>query len=248
MSVAEKLQTIADNQSKVYDAGKTVGKKLWSDNFWDMFFSGRNRPARLYDFSYAFYNFPEECFYPTMGSQGTISNKIKPGFATSMFENFNGGGVAFDLTARLEECGVTLDFSTCKYMDSTFKNAYVTTIPLVDCTAATSLDNTFRSCLAKTIAIKVKAANTYTGTFDMCSRLVNLTVEGEIGQGGLCLDACPLSKESIISVINALSDTTDGLEIELSEDAVYDAFTDGVDDEEWVGLVESKSNWTITLN
>ena len=62
-----------------------------------------------------------------------------------------------------------------------------------------------------------------------------------------------LSKESIISIINALSDTTTALTVTLSKTAVNNAFetakgnADGSTSEEWAALIATKQNWTISL-
>jgi hypothetical protein len=81
-----------------------------------------------------------------------------------------------------------------------------------------------------------------------------MLVEGVIG----CdyFDVSPaksLDKESITSIIDALSPATSGLTVTLSEAAVQKAFetspgaADGVDTVEWVELYDTKPNWTIAL-
>ena len=63
----------------------------------------------------------------------------------------------------------------------------------------------------------------------------------------------PLSKDSIISIINALSTATSDLPITLSITAVNNAFetspgaADGSTSEEWTALIATKPNWTISL-
>ena len=81
----------------------------------------------------------------------------------------------------------------------------------------------------------------------------NLIIEGTIGQNGLNLQhSKKLSKESITSVINALSTSTGGLSITLSKTAVDNAFYNnivvGSNTMEWGQLVASRSNWTINLS
>lgn len=64
---------------------------------------------------------------------------------------------------------------------------------------------------------------------------------------------CPLNKASIKNVVNALSATASGQTLTLKLTAVQKAFetssgaNNGNTSEEWLALVESKSNWTITL-
>lgn len=62
-----------------------------------------------------------------------------------------------------------------------------------------------------------------------------------------------LSKPSITSIINCLSTTTSGLTVTLSKTAVNNAFetsegvADGSTSQEWLNLVATKTNWTISL-
>ena len=84
----------------------------------------------------------------------------------------------------------------------------------------------------------------YVNVFQNASALEYVVFEGEIGKNGLNLRwSTKLSKESIVSIINALSITTSGLSVTLSQTAKENAFTD----EEWATLVATKPNWTISL-
>ena len=91
-------------------------------------------------------------------------------------------------------------------------------------------------------------------SFVNCYELENLTIEGIIGQNDFNVQwSTKLSKESIISIINALSVTTSGLTVTLSKTAVNNAFetakgnADGSTSEEWAALIATKQNWTISL-
>ena len=90
--------------------------------------------------------------------------------------------------------------------------------------------------------------------FTNCFQLQNLTIEGIIGQNGFNVQwSTKLSKASITSIINALSETTSGLTVTLSKTAVNNAFetsagaADGSTSEEWTTLEGTKTNWTISL-
>lgn len=91
-------------------------------------------------------------------------------------------------------------------------------------------------------------------SFQDCKNLETMNVGGTIGQNGLNLQwSTKLNKTSIESVINALSDETDGLTVTLSKEAVNNAFGIDIDDEstyteEWNTLRNSKSNWTFAYN
>ena len=90
--------------------------------------------------------------------------------------------------------------------------------------------------------------------FGYCNKLEEVRIEGTIGQNGLDLRwSTKLSRASIESIINALSDTTSGLSITLSLAAVNRAFAyvengdDGSINQPWLDLVASKPNWAINL-
>lgn len=82
-------------------------------------------------------------------------------------------------------------------------------------------------------------------TFTDCKALISIDeIEGKIGQNGFDIHwSTKLNKASIESIINALSTTTEGLTVTLSQTAVDTAFTS----EEWEALEATKSNWNISL-
>lgn len=95
-------------------------------------------------------------------------------------------------------------------------------------------------------------------TFFDCSKLEEVRITGtitcEYTTGGLYLGACTLlSRESIESIVNHLSDTI-GMTLTLSTTAVNSAFetsegaNDGSTSDEWLALTGTKTNWTITLS
>ena len=80
--------------------------------------------------------------------------------------------------------------------------------------------------------------------FGQCNVLTNLTFTG-VGKiiSAINLQWCPLSKESITSVVNALSSTTSGLTCTFKKTAKEAAFTT----DEWTDLTATKSNWTFAF-
>lgn len=93
-----------------------------------------------------------------------------------------------------------------------------------------------------------------TSTFQECTSLENIIMEGIYAKNGLSFENCSkLNKTSIISIINVLSTNTEGLLITFSKTSVNNAFeteegkADGEASEEWLALVASKANWTISL-
>lgn len=125
-------------------------------------------------------------------------------------------------------------------------SAIVDTIKNIDVTKATDVGSLFNACTQLEIVRNLIVSENVpiTAWFNNCSKLKNLTITGAIGKNGLNLKwSTLLTKESIISVINALSSTTSGLSCTLSQVAVNNAFTDA----EWSALIATKTNWTISL-
>jgi hypothetical protein len=92
--------------------------------------------------------------------------------------------------------------------------------------------------------LNVTANTAFSTTFANCASLRSLTMSGTIGKNGFDVQhSYVLNKASIESIIKALSATTSGLTVTLSETAVNNAFTA----EEWDALEATKTNWTISL-
>jgi hypothetical protein len=80
--------------------------------------------------------------------------------------------------------------------------------------------------------------------FSRCTSLRDLTFTGTINVSGINLYWCKLlTKDSIVSLVNALSSTATGQSVTVSQTAVNNAFTT----DEWNALKATKSNWTIEL-
>jgi hypothetical protein len=94
--------------------------------------------------------------------------------------------------------------------------------------------------------IVVNSATTFQNTFLFCTQLVNITVEGVIGQDISFSDSKKLSRASIYSIIRALSDTASGKSVTLAQAAVVSAFG-STDSGLWLTLCDEKRNWTISL-
>ena len=154
-----------------------------------------------------------------------------------------------DLEAILKRNNVIFDVSRCNRYDYTFGYCKETVcIPeIVIGSNTTTISHMFVDCLAlHTIRKLYFPAKTLvtTNAFYGCKALVNLTIGGTIAATGIDLHwSTLLSRESIESVIGALSDTTTGMAITFSQAAVDAAFTDA----EWSALEATKPNWTISL-
>lgn len=206
MSIADKLQTVAENQEKVFEAGKT---KEWSD-FWDVFQDNGKRT----DYRYAFYQEGAsakanwgDLFYP--------KHNMKPYYAGYMFAYLSSaaGSKTIDLEARLNECGVTLDFSGCKYGKYCFAYSQaISVLPEIDLSYVTTAEghkNFFYSSDIVTIRKLIPPKCAIDGYF-FCymSYLENIVIEGEL-YGDFRIDASYLTHESLMSFINALKDLSE---------------------------------------
>lgn len=251
-NISTKLKTIAENMPKVYEAGRqegyTEGAKSERDSFWDAFQENGNRTNYYNAFNSAYWN--HITFKPT--------HDLKPvGDARNMFATFGNMSTYPKMTKILEDAGVILDTSLVTNARQMFYACRVSDLPPLDFSSATDLYSLFYdSWRIETIEITLapNKVTTALGMFDSCSSLTNLTIHGVIDVTDIDLHwSTKLSKDSIESVINALSTTTTGLTITLSKAAVNKAFEtstgaeDGVDTLEWIDFASTKSNWTISL-
>ena len=235
-TIAEKLTTIAENMPKVYEAGKQAEY----DAFWDILQDYGNREIYMGAFAYAAW------------TDATFKPKYDIKIVGSGSNVFNGTKIV-DLEATLGRCGRKLDTSEANNLNSAFSSRNLEVIPTIDMrsitASATSNANLNIQPEMKTIRkiIIDEATPWHTSCFRYATGLTNLVVEGVIGNTNWNLQYSKnLSKDSIISAINALSNNTSGLSIVFSEDAVISAFG-STDATEWQTLVATKPNWTISL-
>lgn len=94
----------------------------------------------------------------------------------------------------------------------------------------------------------------FSNTFRRCDNLETLIVHGTIDIDGFNVGDCKkLSRESIDSIVAALSTTTSGLTCTLPLDAVNKAYetsegaNDGSTSAEWIAIRNTKKNWTVSL-
>ena len=175
--------------------------------------------------------------------------------------------IARDVYGMFQGTSITeikdIDFSPATAFNSVFAySTKVLKIGEINVPKATRMEVTFNGCTnLHTIAkITVSESCAFTSTFNNCSALKNVAFDGVIGNS-ISFSACTkLTKDSITSIINHLSDTASGKTLTLSITAVKNAFEgstwdsdgDGKADtvmgsEEWVDLQNTKLNWTITL-
>lgn len=170
MSIAEKLTTIAENEQKVYDAGKQAEY----DRFWDSYQNKGKRIAYIYAFAGAAWT--DTTYNPKYPINAT-------GNANSTFAHTN-----------ITDTKVDFDMSGGSgNKSSTFLGAsYLVTIRKLIVSEAISLASTFQNC----------------------TRLKNITIEGTIGRN-TNFQWCDLTLDSLKSVIKALMNYA-GTETEFS--------------------------------
>lgn len=187
------------------------------DAFWDTY---QNNGQRT-DYSCAF------------AGKGWNNKTFKPKYdivPTSASRIFSHTGIQ-DLKQALENAKIKFDFSkttSCSYFAD--DNASVQRLPVIDTSSLKSLQYFLFSCpnleYVEKIILKQDGTQTFTSlySFGSCSKLRDIIFEGTIGTNNFNLSSPELSKNSIISVVNALSGTTSGLTATLSLQAVNTAF------------------------
>lgn len=227
MSIAEKLTTIAENEQRVFEAGK----KSEYDAFWDNLQNYGNRT----EYQTAFARWGNSIIEPKY--------PIKVSNAYELFRSCSNltaipDNLTFDTTAS--DCSIYTAFYYCPKLvriDQELKGS-----------GPVGVWNAFTGCRklvsVKKLTIDATCTNDLNNTFAACESLTDIEFAGTIAANYLDMHwSTGLSKASIESLINILSTTTSGKKITLSQTSVNNAFTE----EEWTTLVATKPNWTIAL-
>ena len=228
----------------IYDEGYAAGQQAEYDRFWDNAQTNGNRVNYTGAFFGVLWN--NETFCPKYD--------IRPDNAYNIFARCE----ITDLVSTLDKAGVVLDFSQTTNFDGMFTWSSVRNVGIIDTRGAASISNMcsygYNLTKIQKLILKDDGSQSAGNAFTSCSNLTTLTIEGTIGQNGFDLHWSPLDKASIQSVINALSATTTGLTVTLSQTAVNKAFetssgaNDGSASAEWATLTGTKTNWTINLS
>ncbi len=94
----------------------------------------------------------------------------------------------------------------------------------------------------------VNETHAFTNWFLDDTALEDLGIEGVIAQSISLSASSKLNKNSQLRLFNCLSDTATGKTLTLSKTAVNNAFENGSAGDEWLNLVATKPNWTISLS
>ncbi|MBR2870484.1 MAG: hypothetical protein IKB98_03825 [Clostridia bacterium] len=240
MSIAEKLQTIAENSPKVYEAGKAKQEY----DFW------KELQDRTENYSGSTYLFAGEVW---------IDDNFKPvqDIVLKGNSNYAFSNNITNLKRILENRGVKLNTSNVTSAMYLFYYSDSTEVPELDLSKATTIYAIFYQSPKVQSVDKLILSNkctNYSSAFTNATGLTHCIFEGEIVATLDIHWSTLLDKASITSLINTLSTTTSGLTVTLSKTAVNAAFetasglADGSTSAEWLALAQTKSNWTITLS
>lgn len=241
-------QGLEEGKAIGYTEGKTdgiaegieQGRKSQYDEFWDDFQNYGQRNSYRFGFSCSAWEYIRPKYKVMPNQSYGVSSIFEMCTKLKKIE-----AEYFDFSqvpkGNATASGLHYSFATCSALEE---------IEDVNLPYSYALTYTFAWCgVLHTIARLPIAEDTLiTNAFDTNYRLKNLTIDGTIGQNGFNVQwSTKLSKASITSIINALSTTTSGLTVTISKTAVNNAFNGGSTGDEWLNLVATKNNWTISL-
>lgn len=178
------------------EAGYTEGKQAEYDRFWDTYQQNGNRTN--YETAFAGEGWTNETFKPKYSMQ--------PINTYMMFRNSQ---ITGDFVKLLEGLNITLDISKCRNSNYMFYGTKFERLGVISCISGSSIAYAFaHSTQLKTIdklILNEAGSTAFTSTFDGCSRLENITVEGAIGNN-ISLHVSPLTVASMNSIISCLKD------------------------------------------
>lgn len=252
MSIADKLIQMKEDLDDVYDAGKQAEY----DRLWDCLQQNGERDFYRSAFSGVLWN--DETLQPKypIRFSDTTSNSQSAQYIFS-YAGYTQMSQRPKPQIDMTEICKKIDWSNCLNASNIFDNACVKNIT-IDLSNAIKLDNAFRRSNAGEISnVRLKITEkciSLTNAFYYYDDCTIIFLEGSvIACNGLNTQwATALSKESIVSIFNALSPTTSGLSVTFSKNAVNNAFGINVDDastypqgSEYHTLRHSKDNWDV---
>ena len=197
MSIAEKLTAIAENEQRVFEAGKY---KEWSD-FWDVFQQNGERT----NYERAFHDNP----FTDVNFKPKYDIIAKGSFSYAFW-----GASVTDLAKSLSDQGVVLDTSGATSFDYAFYNCASSTLPVIDTRSADEIHSIcmyMPNLVTMELILRDDGSQTFTNqNFSACSNLENLKVTGKIGNTFQYYNGSgKLTVESMVSIIDALVDYGD---------------------------------------
>lgn len=252
-SIAEKFEIIAD---AVYEKGYADGQAEGGGDYyiWDDLQSYGARK----DYQYACRGWRnlKRTVKPNYDIRPTNIDHMF--YATTCSDRFDGNEMALSIPELEKERGIKFDTSECTNFQYAFSYAHVSDTGIIDARSAKYMSQMYLgSTMVKTTHIILPendlGANYGIGAaFNYNTGLENVTLEGKLFRSFNISWSTKLTKASIISIINALLESAEGMSVSFSKTAVNNAFGIDVDDEstfpegsEYYELRNSKSNWTF---
>lgn len=235
MDIAERTLQLKSDIDEAYEAGK----KAEHNEFWDNIST-----TSAWKFAGTAWN--KNTFKP--------NKNFTVGSNSFYYHNYN--GTAYDLSAQLEELGVTMSLNS-EADTQTFMYAYFSRLPKLDFSKCSGVfDRVFNGCSQLVTIDKIIFAEgkvtSFSSPFSSCTKLKNITFEGVLDKS-ISFSPCPLSVASIKSIILALKQFdsyTYTLTLKSSAFAPLEA--EGATAEyngvacTWAELIDNKK-WNLTL-
>lgn len=231
----------AEGKEEGIEEGIEEGKQAEYDRFWDAYLT------KLYGLCYIFSGsgWNNKTFNLPIGTVLSSANC----YSKTASQMFLGAWIT-DLKGICEERNITLDFSATTGFSQAFCDCKITAVPTIDTRSASNVGNMFWNAnelvTVEKLILKNDGSQSCTNTFNGVPALQNIVIEGKFGKSVDVKTATKLTRASIESFVNSLSDTATGQTLTLSKTAVESAFG-STTAAEWTALVATKSNWTISL-
>ena len=176
-------------------------------------------------------------------------NIIPTGSASTAFSGIRVG----NFKQIIDEQGIIFDTSKATRLDYLFRDTTATYLPTIDASNATTLQMAFYYCQNLHTIEKLIVPETltnYSSAFTYAGDLVTINIEGIIAGNISFQSSKKLSRSSIESIIQALSNTSTGLSATFSKTAVNAAYgvTDPASSPEWTALIGEKPNWNFIFS
>ncbi len=209
MSIADKLQTIAENEQKVYDAGYGKGYEQGVTDEYESYWNPMWRVRKDNNFNNAFtgYGWNDKTFKPPKNT------KIYPSSSANMFSRCQ----ITNLESLLAERNAEIDTKGSYYVDEFCSQSSITHVPVINATTSYGCNSMFNACSnlvsVRKIILKDTGAQSLTNAFSGCSKLEHIRFEGVIGTN-VSFSACnKLTHESLFGEIATEEQKTAGKNI-----------------------------------
>ena len=262
MSIADKINSkIIDINTKLTEANSDLEKILYGIDTGGKSYYEKVWENQKYLIENKYSNTTNNYVYAFAGNMWT-NETFKPKYdiiPTSQSKMFTYSNIT---DIRPETVGVNIDFSKNTNFNQFLESSKVQYTGVIDCSSAIYLGYIFYSATSLVSVEKLilpkedkPSVHLNTNSFTSCKKLEHIifdSTNGGIIQTLTFSSASLLDKESIISIIEALSTSVTDMTITFSKTAINNAFGINVDDEttypaesEYYILRHSRDNWTF---